>query len=423
MSASLAKVGLLAAAAAAACPAVAVVGRAIADESLRGNVSQTFRFSTNPRLDEDGDDPTGFSTTRLNLRYYSTTPRSTFSVGGGFGYTFATGGEENDDLSGVFPDINGNYSYAFDDAQFNLGFGISVEPATFTAYRDPAVDEDGTPIYDPSDPDYVDPEFDSDAIRVDYRISTGFSQTIDARNSYSVSFNARRRDYIDQTSGDLDPNMNLSIGGNWNRAMTPTLNGGLSTSLSYYAVDDDENRESYTWRIFGTFGHQVSEKLSLSGRLGPTMSYTTVTDDVTDEREGDFRLSGNFGFNVRYKGFQTNYYAGLSNDVVPDSEGALSNVSSVNFGLSHTINSYSGLSWRNSLSYRTGLYGGDDTVGGGDLIEDRTYLSSAISYRYALTPTVDANLGYSFNVRDTEGEVGMSHNVFLTLSKGFTLLP
>ncbi len=423
MSAPLAKAGLLAAAAAAACPAAAVFGRAFADEKLTGSVSETLRFSSNPHLDSGGSDPTGFSTTRLGLNYLAATPRSTFGLSGSAGYTAATGGSENDDLTGVFPDVTGRYGYSFDDASFYAGFGVRVEPSTYSAYRGLAFDDSGNPVSDPTSPDYVDPQFQSDAIEIDYRVFTGFSQSIDELNSYNLSFNARRRDYTSQTFGNLVPNMSLTLGGGWNRVLSPTLSGGLSTSLSYYTADDEENRESYTWRIFGSFGHQVSELLSVSGRLGPTVSYTSVTDPNTDDRSSDLRVSGNFGLNASYAGYNTSYYGGVSNDVVPDSEGALSNVSSLNFGLGHAINTVSRLSWRNSVSYRTALYGQNNTVGGGNLIEDRIYVTSALTYSYSLTDTVSANMGYSFNWRDTEGESAMSHNVFLTLSKSFTLLP
>ncbi len=398
----------------AAVAVAAFAAAADADETVTGSVSQSIRGSTNPRLATTGDDPALISSTRLNLSYASATPRSTFSVGGGINYSLATG-SDNSDLTGLFPDLSGGYSYNFDDAALTFGFGLSVQPVTFLASADPLFDESGQPVEETEDRTFGD-----DSIEIAYRGNVGFSQTIDARNSYNLFFSASRRDFTESTS-TLTPTTNAAFGGGWSRSFSPTLTGGVSTSLSYFQADNAQSRESYTWNVNANFNHQASSQLSINGRLGPSLSYSTDTDQTTGDRSSETRATADFGFNVAYEGLRTSYYAGFSNDVVPTSDGgSLTNLASLTFGATHQINTGSSLRLSNALSYRSDLFGGG---GGGAAAGDQLYFTTGLTYSYAVTQTVNANVGYAFRWRDTDGARADEHALFVTLSKAFTLLP
>ncbi|SES73414.1 hypothetical protein [Oceanicella actignis] len=399
-------------AATAAAAAAALAGPGAADQSLRATLSQTFAAATNPTLATDGGDSGLRSTTRLNLAYALETPRSSLSLATGVDATLATGDAE-DDLTGLFPDLSAAYAYAFDDATLRGTFGLVVRPVNYLATEGVLVVDEGGEVA------IEDRDFEDTSTEITWRAGLSLSHEINARNSVSLSFNVRDTDYSSVAAGStLTPTRTISAGAGWSVALTPRTGAGLNTSLSRFEADDARDRESWTWSANASVSHDATPRLSLSGRLGPAVTFSKRTSTITGRRESDTQLSADAGFGLRYEGPDTVYSLGLSNDVTPSSLGALSNVASLRLGLSHAVNADTSLGANATVAFRTALSSTDE-----DTIEDQLSTGFGMSVSHALTRTVDLTAGYSYFWRDTEGARGDNHRVYLTLSKRFDLLP
>lgn len=232
-----AALALLAGGAAAAAPAAA------GDLRVTGSVSQTFLADTNTQL-ELGDDSSLGSLTRLGLGLSSTTPTRTFQLSTGISYSAFTN-QDNDNISGLFPSLNGSYSVRRPTQSLLVAFGLDVRPVDFLLNTGLQLDAPVDPGPTPPPPGEGEGEVEGEGegegegdpgggagepggegagegdgggltpvlvnretLRVSARLGASYAYQVNTKESLSFSGNVSRTDFLDN-DGSLTPSTNF----------------------------------------------------------------------------------------------------------------------------------------------------------------------------------------------------------------------
>jgi hypothetical protein len=374
-------------------------------------LSETLSADSDIGLDDGG---AGFtSITRLGVRYIASGPISSFYVNSGINLNLLAGpGSSATNSNLPLPDLALGWQRALSrTTQMSLSLNGSLRPE----------DVAGDPTFALADTDdggfviVTQPGAAQSALRLSLSGSASLRHTVNKRNSLSLSFTTSKVDYIDGTTSST-PFMQTAVSTGWTGQLTPTVSSGLTASLSSYVSDAVDERSSYTLNLSGNGGWKVNQRLSLSSSLGPSLSLTsrTVNGEAVETTDVSARVSAGLSYVLS----DTQLSASLSNGVQPTSLGATANVASLSANLSHKVNELSSIGVNGALSYRTAMSQQDAAT-----VSDQMSLSARATYSYALTSDVDATLGYGFRWQDQATTSPMSHKVFLTLSRSFTLLP
>lgn len=464
-------------AAAAAVAAASATGPSSADGRLTMSVRQTFAADTNVQLDPRAAGSFG-SITDIGLRYAFAEPGATLSAALGFNYAAFTG-DDNSNLEGLFPNVNVSYAVAYaSDTTLDFSLGGRVYPTDARRVTLPGLgaaagadgagdggdetppDEETGDTTDPNqplDPGEGDVESGArDALAIRVNAGAGVLHRLNSNDTLSFNANLYVIDYIDGNNASQVPSRSLSFRGNWGRVTSQSISTGLGASLAFFQSEGSEDRRTValgltanaTWRPWGRW--------SFFGRLGPNF---TVTEEnraapgggFTRDRRNEIGLSADLRAN--YAGAIVSGAAFLSQGLAPDSSGRVVNRSTIGANLGYRTSATSRLSWNGSATVRSALSGASgfqDTyfaatgIGFNQAINsyssagislvarwednnadinDEFTAGASIRYSYRLTQYLSASVGYTFRLQDEDRGDDVSHRVFLTLTRPFTLLP
>lgn len=431
-----------------ACPAQA------GDRSLVGSISQQFLGDSNVQL-RRGDGASFGSITSLGLRYADERATSTFSLSGSASFSAFTG-RDNDNISGLFPSIDGGYVVRRSTRTLGFTFGARVQPVDF--FQNTNITVPGAPPPPgEEDPDEETPDAErnirTDAFRIRGNAGITYDQQVNSRESVSASLFGS---FIDFTESDdeLVPSQTLGFTAGWNRTFTSKVSGGFNSTVRYFQADDVDDRRSVSIDLVPGLSWQRTPNEGYSFSLGPAFTYTErevplLGGGVRNEREET--LSARGSASMTFTGDVSTFSAGVTQAVEPTDEGVVANRTSVRLAWNRRLSSTSSLNLNGGATFRTALSGdtGPDSdidrvfgrvqagyqrsintvssanaftfyqVNDDDNI-DRGTVGLGASYSYRLTEAVNANLGYTYRLEDSRES---SHRVFLTLSRGFTLIP
>lgn len=438
------------------------------DRSLTGSVSQTFLADTNLQIGStsnrsgaDGDDDGAIgSRTRLGLSYQDKTQVSLFTFGGTIDYD-AYSGQQNDNLTGLFPDLRAGFSTrtSLDTVSGSLTF--SATPVDFYTLNFGGFDPGAPPTpIDPTDPD-PDPGIPNatadseEAIRLAYGASVSYNHEINSLNSARLSFAASRRDFInDSESTNLVPSNRVSSTMGFSHKVSSRLSGGVNMTTTALFAEGEEDRETYTFSLAPTMTYARTPAQIYSLSLGP--QYTIMNEmqalpggGRAPDTSYDFGLRGSAGLFYRSENATLNLSAvqqvassdsgdsvnrtsvsgtytlrlSGSSSVFSSLTAALetpidgSNADETNSlryggGYSYQVNSFSTYGLSLTASIEDDGVATESTVGGG------------LNYTYRVTE--DASLRFAYDYRhaiESEQDERDSHRISMTLTKAFTLLP
>ena len=386
-------------------------GAPVADQPQRRitlGISQGFNFDSDPSLDGSGS--TFGASTTFSATYTSVAPTSSLSLGLN-GSIRVLGGEGADDSDTVvpLPSFRAAYSASLSrSTSFGANFNLSI---TETAFENADVinlvlTEDGDLALQRVEGD------EGNAQRLSLGAGFSLSHAINRRNSVSMGLSLSRSDFIDNDSDTLNASTSGGLNFSWSHQARQDLSTTFGASISASRSEAADEAQSLSLAVTGGGNWRVDRLTVVQGSLGPSLTFSDDAVDGSDLSVG-LRAQGGFSYSSRRASFDMAF----ANNVVPADSGAISNLTALSVGGRYRINTLSsigaqmGLSWQQPLN--TSDSDGDDTLS----------LNSTLSYSYALTEDMNANLGYGLRWRSSDGEADMSHRVFLTLSRSFTFLP
>lgn len=452
--------GLLAAGA-----ALSVVPAGAGDQRITGRLSQTFLSDTNTQLEAGGETSLG-SITRLGLNYSNRTPSAQLSLGTGFNYSAFTG-RNDDNISGLYPNLNGSYSVSRPTRRLGFTFSASIRPVDFFANTGLDLDivdqdpfpEDEEPVEDPDDPgDDADPDADPDAdgefeppdddvvdlpddtraaretLRVNLSIGASYSRQLTQSASQSFGLRLARRDFLED-AGTLVPSTNLSANTGFNQQLTARSSWGVSAGSSLFIAEGGAERRTVSVNVSPSFRYNETPDIRYSFSLGPRLSVTQFERTTAAGREQVSEvspgISGNAG--LSYTDGPSTFGLSLTQGVVPDDQGFAVNRTGLSARYGRRVSATDRLGARVGVSYRTAL-SGDDSSGFNDTLSATTSanwshrfnsrasgglnanlrllddnagqeatLGLGANLSYRLTRDVNASLGYNFRIQEDEG--------------------
>lgn len=274
----------------------------------------------------------------------------------------------------------------------------------------------------PFDPDRL-VRVRGDALQYTVGGTAGVGWSLSDRDTLSLNGTLRRRDYFEGATS-LVPNTSAALSLGWSRALTNRVDASLGTSVTWFNATPEAGSgaagsESVTFGINTGASYAATRRLGLSAGIGvsfvDTLSRTGGTGGTGSRDTGlDISLNGNLGFT--YTGAETTLGGTFAQSVEPSSSGELQNTTSANLSVAQALTADTTFAFQTRFLMQTPLGSGE-----GDST-DRRILRFTPSLSTALAETTSLRLGYALDLTDEEGEEPVSHSVFLTLSRGFSLL-
>ncbi|MDF2233274.1 hypothetical protein P2H44_11990 [Albimonas sp. CAU 1670] len=457
------------AAAAAASVVLAGAPSDASDRTLTGRLTQTFLGDTNLQVDRSTTTTGGTtssdgaalgSRSRLSVDYSDRTSTSLFRFAGDINYDAYTG-SDNDNLTGLFPDLTASYELTGTRSVVQASLFGSAQPVDFLdfsgfSFFDPNAEP--TPI-DPTDPTGGTPNLSAasrEAIRVIYGASFSYDARVNSRDSTNVAFTLQRRDFVDGGPG-LTPSNQFTVATGWSRQVSTSTTAGLTFNGSMLKAEGTTDTETYTMSVAPTLTYAATPAQVYNVSLGPRWS---VTDRKEPLAGGGFDPDTSYSLGLRASAGMTYAYdnvetaLSLNQDVTPNDNGDAVNRTSINASLRHRITPTTTLLSRIGASIETPLDSNSTNVSEetirvtynaglnyqvnsltrldfnlGSLYRDDgvdrdVVISAGAGYRYSLTQDTGMRLGYDFRMPmgDIDDEDD-SHRLSLTLTHDFTLLP
>lgn len=453
------------------------------DRRITGSISQSVLGDTNVQLDRDSGGSLG-SITRLGLSYSDRTPTAALSLGTAFSYSAFTG-SDNDNISGLYPSLNGSYVVRRSTQSLGVSFNASWRPVDFfrnTALvldpLDPGDDDpvdpgDGDDGEDPGDggQDPIDPGDPGDGIddippdergrardegeRITFGAGINYNAQLTARDNLFAGFNATRVDYINTGAGaNLIPYTRFSFNTGLRRTFRDRLNGGLVANASYYMEDGGRNREVFSFALTPTASYRRTPRESYTFTLGPSFNYETF-DLAGGGQDSNTSISLRGAIGATYAGDWATYAVNLSQSLQPASRGGeLVNYTRLSFTSTRRLTQTSSLNGRLLVGYKQPLDDSSNTENRTDVLAslnfqqrvntfnsynlgiffdfdgedptDEATVGLNAGWNYRIAQRTTARIGYTGRLRSETGGGGDdfgSHRIQLTLSHGFTLLP
>lgn len=377
---------------------VAAASAEAADWSVNGFFSQRFEATSNNNLDGEGG--VLGAVADIGLAFRLSTPTTQWVLAPGLRGALYTGPGDDGSLDDLGFRFNGSVAHRRPRSNTTASLSVIPDSTNFT-------------------------DFDSgggtrnrNTTQITYSGNLGYTYDVNTINSVSLSAFGRKRDFNDDAA-DLEPSLSFGGGATWRREIDPATSGSLGFTVTRFTADSEEDPESLSYEIRAGLDHQFSPRLTLGGSAGVALvdsernrvrsSGTVREDDLSPSFVGDLTLSYAASPDTRYT-------FGLSQSIDQDTDGAVESRASVSAGVQHSINSRSRVGLTGRLGFNNPVF--DD---GGDT-SDRVTLSVQPTYTHALTSNWDASLGYALRIEDDSG-VETSHQVFLQISRGLSLLP
>ena len=360
------------------------------DWSLRTNLTETLSFNDNIGfvVDPDGDAFGAFSKIGLTSRYVSDV--DDFVLGGSLGYQSYFGVSNDIPGNRLMPSLNTSYMRKGKSADFSIGASLVYQPASQNTGLE-------IPDAQPS----------GDIVTLSANSSVAYK--VDARNTLSLAARASKVDFVDKAATDV-PFKSLGSTLTWQRKQTKRVDFNVTSGLDWYDYDDAVNRERYYYVLRGGTAARLSNRMSVTGNLGGTLSST-----LSDAPNGDSSSLGalaDAGFTYALK---DGALAGaVSYGLTPDDAGVFSNSLNFSASITHRVNDLTNLRLGGQFQL-------SDSSEDGTLANASASISPSLTYTLARDWTLTAS--YQFAWKDDEAGAAIQNSVFLTVSRDYVLIP
>lgn len=431
--ASLARLALAGFAGLTAGPALS---QALSGATLSAEIAQRFEADTNYNLDDPSPGTSYFADTRIALGLLSESDSQTFEIGLDTGLRALWQAEEDFDLTYASPTTASlGYAKEWADASFGADFAYRAAEVDFT--RTILIDADGGGV-----PDDI-AQIDDDA--TEYRTDAALELELgtNSRSSYKFSLDATNIDYS-QDGTDQVPRTTVRGEAGWTLQFTPVLWGGLLGSYYYYDGQDDQDTEVNVAELDVGLVYQVAPPLQLSAGIGyADRTREETIDDRRQTTEDETGPTARFGMNydlddfqifaegrvttaapkTRFQGYLTVLYPlprGTVNlrafqTYFGDSSGDESRFTGAGIGLTREINTVSSL----GLDFQVAQQANQDFPAAPEVER----FDASVTYSYALTEVVSADLGYRYSQRREDPEDATGNAVFVQIGRTFETRP
>ena len=360
------------------------------DWSLRTNLTETLSFNDNIGFVTEPDGVAFGTFSRIGLTSRYLTHVDDFVLGGSLGYQSYFGVSNDIPGNRLMPSLNTSYVRKGKSADFSIGASLVYQPAS-----------PNTGLEIP------DAEPSGDIVTLSANSSVAYK--VDARNTLSLAARASKVDFVNKAATDV-PFKSLGSTLTWQRKQTKRVDFNVTSSLDWYDYDDAVNRERYYYVLRGGTAARLSNRMSVTGNLGGTLSST-----LSDAPNGDSSSLGalaDAGFTYALK---DGALAGaVSYGLTPDDAGVFSNSLNFSASITHRVNDLTNL-----------RLGGQFQLS--DSSEDGTFANASASISPSLTYTLARDwtltASYQFAWKDDEAGAAIQNSVFLTVSRDYVLIP
>jgi hypothetical protein len=245
-----------------------------------------------------------------------------------------------------------------------------------------------------------------DTIRETLSAGLVWTHKVNARNTL-VFDNLISTQQFDQSVGTDNTTVTSTL--TWERQLSRRTTGSLSAGVDWLQLDDGANTDRFIESLDAEFTHKLTKRLDVTAGAGIDVSRT-----VSDFDSGNTTVSGSFNLDASYR-YKTGKI-GLTVDygLTPTQLGDFATALTAAVSVDKTINERSSI---NALAQLALTEGAD----GKGLGSDYTFVFSP-TYNLALTDEWDLKAGYRFTQRNALTTAN-SNLVFVTLTRGFTVLP
>jgi hypothetical protein len=253
-----------------------------------------------------------------------------------------------------------------------------------------------------------------------YSLDGNIVRKLSAIDILSWSGNIRSVDLSAPGSTDYTTFSNTGV---WTRRLTRSTDF-ITTGAVDYTLRAN-NTETVFYRATGGMKSQVTPRLSVAGSAGIGIVYSTGVSAVPVDSSltgvpviGTGTSVGWLGdLLATYKLTQTTRVrASLSQGIVPDTFGNLSERQTATAGLDHDINRRSSILLASSFTHYTSS-GSANTSNASD------YFTASATYRHQIAREWQTQFSYYYRHRTSSGGNAQSNGVYAVLTKDFTLKP
>ena len=412
------------------------LSQALSGATLSATIAQRFEADTNYNLDDPRPGTSYFADTRIELGLLSESANQTFELGLNTGLRALWQAEEDFDLTFASPTTATlGYDRAWAGAEFGADFDYTAAEVDFT--RSILIDADGGGVPD----DLAQIDDDSTEYRTDAALELALAT--DAPSSYTFSLDATNIDYS-VTSSDQVPRTTVLGEALWTLRFTPVLAGALLGSYFYYDGDDDQETEVNVAELDAGFFYQPTPELELRAGIG--FANRTREETIDDRRrttEDESGPTARFGANYDFEDFQvflnsrvttaapkTRFLGDLTvqyplpratlslrafQTYFGDSSGDESRFTGAGIGLIRELTPVSTL----GLDLQVAQQANQDNPAAPEIER----FDASVTYSYALTEVVSADLGYRYSQRREDPEDATGNAVFIQIGRTFETRP
>ncbi|WP_340109747.1 hypothetical protein [Pikeienuella sp. HZG-20] len=384
---------------AAALIAMAAFPAAADGWSLFATLSQRFEADSNLRLDPGSHDPAFGSVTTAGLNIISQTPRTRLEINPQLTGTLFTG-SDNSDSNQISPRLATRVSHRVGTVDLSGGLVADVRPTTFSEFGFP---DSGVPDLD---------LIDRDATQISVLGNLGVGYDLDPRTRFTFDPIVNVIRYTDD-SDSLSPSTTIGANAGISHGINEriALQGGVG--VRRIDIGGAQDSDTTVVDVNGGVSGQITPRFYLDGLLGA--SFLDTEDAAGDTSTG-------IGFNANVSAiYQASEDLSLSltarQGVEPSSTGELETRTTIGASGRYQINRREGVDmgfgYSRQVSASTFSQNSDE----------QNQLYASLGYSLAVTPEVTARVGYLGRWVPDSSREAMSHKVFVSFSRSFTLSP
>ncbi|MEM9010047.1 MAG: hypothetical protein AAGE18_02390 [Pseudomonadota bacterium] len=367
--------------------------RAAADAagfSVDAQVSQTTEADTNSRLSPLDEGALFGSRTNVQLQALARTPRTAWSIDTGFNAQGFVGPGDNDGLNRIDPRFGSGYRFTLPRFEAGADLSFSSRATAFEQIEDSGLTE-------------------GDATQFILGLGADAKMDLDARNSLSFDLSGGITRFS-EAADDLFPTSTIRGNATWRRSFSERTSGDINFGIQRFTTDNEEDTRSISLDLSAGMRTELTPRASMDFGAGVVVTRSVEDTDGASIEPG---VIGDLGF--RYRIARTSLEATVSQSVEPSALGELQNRTAAGLSLVHQMTPRAQLGF--SAQYSLQLSVDDDGLG-----TDRNFVSVSPTYSVALTRDTSLNLGYAFRFADQDTGSATSHQVFLRISRAFSLL-
>lgn len=364
-----------------------------ADWSISGRVNQSFRANSNLNLATDGTGETYLATTNWNGAISAETPNVAASLDTAGSFVTSGGpGPGREDLS-VYDTIGGDITFTGQSS--TLGFSGSLDFSD-TRTTDSFANGDIITV---------------DADRIVYNYGATYEKEINQNNRLAISVSGSDVTFSDTTStGGLVESESRNASVTWTHFVNSRFDINAGVDYERYAPQNASDLTSNTFAISGGGSYAINPVYSISGAVGASIvaSRALVTTGTVVDYQRATVAEPFYDVTLSRELITGTITLGASQSYSASAFGDIQLLSSVNAGLTHTINPETSFSADADYTVVTGS-------------GERELISVNASLTRALSENWNGSVDYAFRMSRSSGESASSNALSLNFSRSFDI--